>query len=355
MGLILTAVSEIKGLFSSSKVVFTVTILLAMTFPLGLTSVFGQVDNEKTTTAKQAETLNFMTAIGPLAAASVAVAGSAYIGPKITNSWKDRERQMEKEQKELEKQIELNQKELELKNAFVVEISQYVMSIIVAIMRVEEFLNIIYGDKNDINEDKNDISNAQDKLRKLREERDNEYKKFLVRSHIIQSKIQAYFNERLRECSFHDKYLPCVCNSSSKCLLCEWNEMMDFVKFIHHLSDKHNRYQREKYLENPEQIEQKKILALLEIAKKKYYKIHLEELKEAPIGDKLEFKAMLSNMKLEAWYEVKHGIVDKKDEVIKTILMTEIPLFHPAMKASATDDTSKQNRTLYQTTSPTLQ
>lgn len=326
-----------ERLFSASTLVIAVIVLMGVS-TIGANSVFGQTEDEGSANNEQSQIVELLTSIGPISAATIAVVGSAYVGPKITKTWKERERQ-----------TELNQKELELKNKFVTEISHYFMSTIVTIMKVEECLNILYGDQDKSNENKNNSSDMQNKLSKLRDDRDDEYRKFLVRGHIIQSKIQAYFNEHLRECGTHDKYVPCECSiPSSKipqdnniCLLCEWNEIMDFVKFIHHLSAKENFNARQKYIEQPEQLERKKILVLLKLAREKYYRLHELESKKGQISEG-KFKVMLFNMNIEAWYELKHAIVDKKDEVIKTIINTEIALFHEGKKDSAKDNKSKR-------------
>ena len=128
--------------------------------------------------------------IPPVAAAAIAVIGSAYVGPHISNRFKDRDRRM---------QLEL--KEREFKSVFLTEITNCVMTMIVAIMKVEEVLP---------------------KDSPLVTHRNDEFKNFLVGSHIIQSKIQTYF---IQGSSDKDK-------AKSESLLLEWNRLMDVVKFV---------------------------------------------------------------------------------------------------------------------------
>jgi hypothetical protein len=60
--------------------------------------------------------------------------------------------------------------------------------------------------------------------------------------------------------------------------------------------------------------------ALLDRAKKKYCITHNkkpEEIKDA------KFRMNLSEMEIEAWYEVKHAILDRKHDIITYILNTK--------------------------------
>jgi hypothetical protein len=81
-------------------------------------------------------------------------------------------------------------------------------------------------------------------------------------------------------------------------------------------------------LERFEKIYPKK----LNEAKKKFEERHPnKQLKK--IDEDLEvFKEILAAKDVDAWYEVKHVIVDRKNEVITNILHSKSPYFHPEMK-----------------------
>lgn len=245
----------------------------------------------------------------------------------IAKYWKDHqdkrerernrlEKERERERKDLEMQIELNQKELELQNKFLGEISECVMGIIVAIMRVEECLHGLQ--RNQKNSNGKEYPRLDD-LDKFIETRDKVYEDFLVKSHVLQSEIQAYFG---------NKCLP------------KWNTLMDLIKFVEHLSERKDPKERRDYIDGRlneyeplereyEPLERENIFKkLLDDAEGKYrnHRLAKEHSEKVKITDKL------SEMDIEAWYQVKHAIVDRKDELNKTILETQISQFHPAMK-----------------------
>lgn len=147
-----------------------------------------------------------------VAAAGVALIGSAIVGQRntgvalITKVWKDRERNME-----------LEEKGHEFKNDLVGEISETVMEIIVAIMKVEEHL---YRNKLEISKNSTSKNSTleSDNNGSLLTDRDNEYKEFLIKGHVVLSKIQAYFSdEQLHECDIDDKSLLCKWNKYGFC------------------------------------------------------------------------------------------------------------------------------------------
>ena len=93
-----------------------------------------------------------------------------------------------RDQREHEVRLELGRKELELKSNTVADINETVMRIIVPILRVEE-LNIGYHD-----------DHVPIGIKELKKARDDEYyNNFIIRSHVIQSNIQTYFAECLRQ------------------------------------------------------------------------------------------------------------------------------------------------------------
>jgi hypothetical protein len=60
----------------------------------------------------------------------------------------------------------------------------------------------------------------------------------------------------------------------------------------------------------------------------KYRKSH----REAPCKDIDEFKNKLAGKEVQAWYEVKHVIVDEKNNIISNVLKSKSPYFHPEMR-----------------------
>ena len=85
---------------------------------------------------------------------------------------------------------------------------------------------------------------------------------------------------------------------------------------------------------------------LLTEALKKFERSHPDKLNEAKrkskerhpskqleIDEELEaFNEIVAGKDVDAWYEVKHAIVDKKNEVITNILHSKSPFFHPDRK-----------------------
>jgi len=235
--------------------------------------------------------MEFLTGVvTPVATAGIVVAGSALVGPMISNTWKNRERQNE---------LELKQREF--KNAFVSEISESIMSIIVAVMRVEEWLDRKTQDTNEgYSESLYSVSRS-------------EYGKFLVKSHIIQSRIRAYFISR-QQPQYKD---------NAETLLKKWNSLLDFVKFVVQLSERKESNDREKYVGNPEPIEIWKIDELLALSLVEYNDGHADKL------DIDDFKERLYQKRIEVWYEVKHAIVDRKNDVVDLVLDINVPLYSP--------------------------
>jgi hypothetical protein len=222
--------------------------------------------------------------------------------------------------------------EIELKTRLAADISECVMKTLVAIMQVEEFYSS-YKQEDTLGT-RVDVSADQEKvklLKKLEEARNHAYYEgFKVKSHVIQSEIQAHFIEFSKA----------------------WNVLIDLVQFVEKLSeqseakkrkeqiiDRHVDPPHDKYLKAYEPYEDEKkdkkedrklsldepvYKALLVDAGKKYNQSHD---KHSSIDD---FKKMLAAMDVEAWYEVKHVIVERKNNIITNILdpETESPAFH---------------------------
>jgi hypothetical protein len=255
---------------------------------ININSVFGQTEDQTANVNEKSDSLKFWSAfIPPITAAGIAVIGTAIVGPRISKKWKDHE-----------KQVELDLKEREFKNTFAADINNSIMKIIVIIMRIEEYLN-----------QPNEQNNNNNNLNQLEKERDEEYGLYLIESHKIQSRIQTYFSNQIAE---------------YKSLLCQWNKLMDFVKIIVELSRKHTCNDRKNYIDNPQPISPDTIAELLNISHEKMK----EENKKAPATIS-GFEKMLFEKDIQAWYAVKHAIVDRKQEVIRLIIETEIPFFHP--------------------------
>lgn len=270
------------------------------------------------------ELYDLLNAIAPYAA----IAGSALIGPWIVKKWKARESEIERQRKDLERKIELEQKEVELKIRIAGEISERVMRILVAIMKVEEFLS---RNRQQYAEEELKVSRE---LRDLKDARNQEYfNEFKVKSHLIQSEIQAYFKECLRA----------------------WNVLIDYVQFVEQLSDEVNSKKRktiiiDKHLKNkkhwneyeplePKVKDDKLVFRdLLDKAMKKFEagnpnNKEVKQFKERhpteQFNDIKSYTDMLADKEVEAWYGVKHAIVDEKDKIITNILKSECHLFHP--------------------------
>jgi hypothetical protein len=210
-----------------------------------------------------------------------AIVGSAIIGPFIVEKWKN------------------HQSIIDQKTKTVAEINELVMKTLVAIMKVEEVKK----------ENKFSLG-----LKDLKDARDEQYyKEFKVRSHVIQSEIQAYF----KGCSK------------------EWNVLIDYVQFVEHLSDKEDSKDRmeiikdywdsNKLLSSYEPLEQKikkggnieVFKKLLNDAMEKFNTSH----HNAQCKDIEDYKEKLAEKKnAEPWYEIKHAIVAKKNDIVTDIL-----------------------------------
>lgn len=53
---------------------------------------------------------------------------------------------------------------------------------------------------------------------------------------------------------------------------------------------------------------------------------------DAQSMDIQDFKEKLAKKDIEAWYEVKHAIVEEKKKIIRNTLDSKSPLFHPKMQ-----------------------
>jgi hypothetical protein len=171
--------------------------------------VFGQTENQTPEINEDSSKSDWgpdvvVPIVVPISVAIIAVVGSNYVAPKITEKWKEHANE-----------IELRQKEVQLQTKIAGEISERVMRILVAIMKVEEYYD---------NEKKN-----LEELQTLMKARNQEYfDQFKVNSHIIQSEIQAYFEGCLKK----------------------WNVLIDLVEFIEQLSDKDNYGDRLEIIKN---------------------------------------------------------------------------------------------------------
>jgi hypothetical protein len=232
-------------------------------------------------------------------ASYAAIVLSAIIGPWIVHTWNKRE----KNRNALEKQRLEERKEVELKTRFAKEISELVMHTLVAIMKVEE-----------INEP---IESFEESLKSRKLAKNKQfYNEFKVKSHVIQSEIQAYFIESLRA----------------------WNVLIELVVFVQKLSEKDSFDDRQavinKYycsdkrlnefepLERPVE-EKENIIVFQKLLNKAHEKYNTSHPKEQ-CKDFNDFKERLAERKnAEAWYEVKHAIVDEKDKIITNILKSK--------------------------------
>jgi hypothetical protein len=210
-----------------------------------------------------------------------AIVVGAIISPFIVEKWKN------------------HQSIIDQKTKTVAEINELIMKTLVAIMKVEEVKK----------ENKFSLE-----LKNLKDARDEQYyKEFKVRSHVIQSEIQAYF----KGCSK------------------EWNVLIDYVQFVKELSDKEDLKDRRniikdywdsnKCLSSYEPLEEKikkgedieVFKKLLNKAKKKFDKSH----HSAQCKNIEDYKERLAERKnAEPWYEIKHVIVDKKNNIVTDIL-----------------------------------
>jgi hypothetical protein len=260
--------------------------------------VFGQTGNETSQISEELGTWADWLST-PIIITVVTIAASIYIGPLIANRWQNR------------------RNEIELKSKLAADISECVMKTLVAIMQVEEF----YSSKKQRNNPGNEVNVLEDLPQKLKDTREHEYYEgFKVESHVIQSKIQAYFEGCLKA----------------------WNVLIDLVQFVEKLSEEKGPVGRKKVIDDhlePDKFlneyephkEEKKQLnleepvfkVLLDEAKRRYSlsKRHNSEKPKEIELDK--FVDKLLEMEIEAWYEVKHVIVDRKNNIITYILHTK--------------------------------
>jgi hypothetical protein len=275
--------------------------------------VFGQAEDETSQPSFWDWLYDSLDTFAPYAALGATVA-TAVLSPLIVQRWKNR------------------QSKIELQTKIVAEINELIMNTLVAIMKVEE-----YKDENKFYQKLEDRKKARN---------DQYYKEFKVKSHVIQSEIQAYFIGCLKQ----------------------WNVLIDLIQFVERLSDKEKSKERrdeinkylnpDKYLNEYEPLEQKineeekkkgVFRTLLNDAIKKFKESHhdeLEKLKELfkeshphemekfekrhhdAQWDEVEFfifKTLLADKNVDAWYEVKHAIVDRKNEIITNILDSKGP------------------------------
>src|SRR5215211_5327879 len=325
--------------------------------------VFGQEAEEETS---EPSLLDYLGALAPYAA----ILGSALLGPLIVHQWRDHEIEIEQERNDLERKTELEQKEVELKTRIAGEISERVMRILVAIMKVEEFMK----EEEKEEEEEEDSSKNQKKqkqqkqhaeelkfglqLKALKDARSQEYlNEFKIKSHVIQSEIQAYFD-----------------GSSLR----KWNVLIDYVGFVEDLSDKVDCKERRKFIKehlehdkglneyeplgNNEEDNTKVFKKLLTNSTEKFkdgnpnklneevdkfkkcnpgkQSMKYEELKEEV------YENMLAERKIKAWYGVKHAIVEEKDKIVTSILKEKSSFFHPEMSYRTVENFLKK---LYQT------
>ena len=229
----------------------------------------------------------------PIILTVLPIAGSALIGPWIAKRWQD------------------HRNEIELKTRLAADISECVMKTLVAIMQVEEFY---FSNKQEYCAG-TEVKVSKELPEKLKVARDREYYEgFKVRSHVIQSEIQAYFEGCLKA----------------------WNILIDLVQFVEKLSEQKEPrkrrdticVKRDKWLNDYEPCEEGKknqlelkepvLKTLLYDARCKYNKSRNSD-KKQEVGEDA-FKKMLCEMDIEAWYEVKHVIVERKGNIITYIL-----------------------------------
>lgn len=208
--------------------------------------VFGQTGNETSQISKQLGTWADWLST-PIIITVVTIVASIYFGPMIANRWQNR------------------RNEIELKTRLAADISECVMKTLVAIMQVEEF----YSSKKQQNNPRTEVNVLEDLPQKLKEAKDREYyDAFKVKSHVIQSEIQAYFEGCLKA----------------------WNVLIYLVQFVEKLSEEKGSSKRkqviDRYLEldkflneyephneekkNQLQLEQPVFKVLLVEARKKY-------------------------------------------------------------------------------------
>jgi hypothetical protein len=187
------------------------------------------------------------------------------------------------------------------------------MRIVVPIMRVEA--NRAYDREGTIVE-------PHDILQLKRVRDDEYYNNFISRSHLIQSNIQTYFSGCLRQ----------------------RNVLMDLVQFLIELSNSWEFDDRAKFIQNHSMEFDKKLSeyepvgemikdeintpvfqTIVEAATARFNR--RSDPKQEPIDD-TGFIENVARRDILAWQDLKNAIIDKKDELAKAILKTEIPSFH---------------------------
>lgn len=158
----------------------------------------------------------------------------------------------------------------------------------------------------------------QTTIRETQSDNHEYYEGFKVKGHVIQSEIQAYFEGCLKA----------------------WNVLIDLVRFVEKLSEekesgkrrhvidchlKHdktlNAYEPHEEKRNQLELKEPVFKILLDDARAKYNQSQGRDRSSKRIEEE-EFKEKLSKMEIEAWYEVKHVIVQRKDNIITYILHT---------------------------------
>ena len=283
-----------ENLFTYNARFLQLSVMVIVFSSLYSNSVFGQGDNETSQISEQLRTWADWLST-PIIITVVTIALGFLIGTVFPKRWQDR------------------RNEIELKTRLAADISECVMKTLVAIMQVEEF-----------SEKKRNYTGTEAKVskqlsEKLKAARDHEYYEgFKVKGHVIQSEIQAYFEGCLKA----------------------WNVLIDLVRFVEKLSEekesgkrrhvidchlKHdktlNAYEPHEEKRNQLELKEPVFKILLDDARAKYNQSQGRDRSSKRIEEE-EFKEKLSKMEIEAWYEVKHVIVQRKDNIITYILHT---------------------------------